>query len=768
MVTRRLKFRGSVFAVPLVLAAVLVAPASAVETAVPSITYSLQNVWQRSQSLSVFCPWIPSAADLATIEIDLVDPYWGSSGVAAPEAVPTVSTTGTDMTIEANSTLGLFPTVTDISYHYTIINPNTGLEVECGRIFRYTHQNVVNITSFTGPTTSLAAGSVAEFSASLDAGFLAPSTASPNPRIALNGCEMSHSSGDGDGDGWMEFSDGTFIPATNEAWQLSSCGITVNSDSAVLIYPEFGPTLTMCGVDYPRASGVFAAAGTVCAFGNSSDMTTYYGSVYDEYTDYALTDPDRLYNTTAYSSTSTYLHTYTSTGASGRAFVDVDNVLTIDKTGSTEEVDGVDGTDVTYTYDVTSQGGDDVFDVTITDDKCAPVLPITTNWYAIAGVPTLSTDMTAGSFLGLVTNIGDTNHNGFMDTDDGTGTEETWRFTCTSSGLRTEVTNTAYAEAQTADTWCKSPYESVLGYATGNNWAANYGSSAGWDRYVDLDFLTSIGYATTGNSSYCTRGGVTTDPVLQIKSPIDRWTVRPMVGSLGNLFWHDVNGDGLQSDGEEGIGGVSLSLSNGTNEYTLETAADGSYLFENIPGGEYELCVDLATLPADYIMTTGNAGDDALDSDLPAGETCVTVTVPKSGADLTWDFGALLDPTTTTTSTSTTEAPTTTEPVATTEAPPTTDVPATTETTTTAPPATTETTTTEVEVLPASVSSSTTTSAKATTTSRVTAAVAGTRATPAARTGSGGMLTFVVVASGAVVLGAAFALTAKAKRRRQA
>ena len=75
MVTRRLKFRGSVFAVPLVLAAVLVAPASAVETAVPSIAYPYQTVWNQSYSVVTPCRYVPTAADLATMVVDSVQPY---------------------------------------------------------------------------------------------------------------------------------------------------------------------------------------------------------------------------------------------------------------------------------------------------------------------------------------------------------------------------------------------------------------------------------------------------------------------------------------------------------------------------------------------------------------------------------------------------------------------------------------------------------------------------------------------------------------------
>ena len=80
------------------------------------------------------------------------------------------------------------------------------------------------------------------------------------------------------------------------------------------------------------------------------------------------------------------------------------------------------------------------------------------------------------------------------------------------------------------------------------------------------------------------------------------------VGAVGNLVWHDVNGDGDFDEGESGVEGVSLSLyldvnSNGTIEpgvdnllRTTETDTNGEYYFRSLP------------VPGDYLVTITDRG----------------------------------------------------------------------------------------------------------------------------------------------------------------
>jgi LPXTG-site transpeptidase (sortase) family protein len=88
-------------------------------------------------------------------------------------------------------------------------------------------------------------------------------------------------------------------------------------------------------------------------------------------------------------------------------------------------------------------------------------------------------------------------------------------------------------------------------------------------------------------------------------------------GTIGDLVWSDLNGDGTKDSSEPGIAGatVYLQVDWGDGYVTVSsqlTGADGSYLFENLPLGDYRVYVDLTdpNLPEDsyghpYYSTTG-------------------------------------------------------------------------------------------------------------------------------------------------------------------
>ncbi|MFC1959770.1 SdrD B-like domain-containing protein, partial [Chloroflexota bacterium] len=76
-----------------------------------------------------------------------------------------------------------------------------------------------------------------------------------------------------------------------------------------------------------------------------------------------------------------------------------------------------------------------------------------------------------------------------------------------------------------------------------------------------------------------------------------------VAGSIGDLVWHDRNGDGNQDAGEPGLGGVlvTLTLADGTPVATINTQSDGSYIFTGLePGVAYEVSVT-SGIPAGYI-----------------------------------------------------------------------------------------------------------------------------------------------------------------------
>ncbi len=80
-------------------------------------------------------------------------------------------------------------------------------------------------------------------------------------------------------------------------------------------------------------------------------------------------------------------------------------------------------------------------------------------------------------------------------------------------------------------------------------------------------------------------------------------------GAIGDRVWID-DGDGVQEPGEPGLGGVSVQLTNaggdgifGTSDdstTTTTTGADGSYIFDDLLAGLYQVVV---TQPANYTQT---------------------------------------------------------------------------------------------------------------------------------------------------------------------
>ncbi len=111
--------------------------------------------------------------------------------------------------------------------------------------------------------------------------------------------------------------------------------------------------------------------------------------------------------------------------------------------------------------------------------------------------------------------------------------------------------------------------------------------------------------------------------------------------SLGNLVWEDLNQDGIQDTGEDGIENVTVKLlaSNGTTEIaTTNTDSDGLYSFTNLKPGDYIVQV---TAPTGTLISPQNAGsDDAKDSDVDTttGKTAA-ITVAAGTTDDSIDAG---------------------------------------------------------------------------------------------------------------------------------
>ncbi|AEX79706.1 SdrD B-like domain-containing protein [Corynebacterium diphtheriae] len=128
-------------------------------------------------------------------------------------------------------------------------------------------------------------------------------------------------------------------------------------------------------------------------------------------------------------------------------------------------------------------------------------------------------------------------------------------------------------------------------------------------------------------------------------------SITPAV-SVGDLVWHDKNGDGIQNDGDDsGISGVELKIldpegnpaKNIDGQLVANVVTDnkGKYLFENLPvlkdGQSYT--VEVVKNPEGFVFTKSGATDADKDSSTKSVQTAPG-TLTKDGAqDLTLDFG---------------------------------------------------------------------------------------------------------------------------------
>ena len=100
-------------------------------------------------------------------------------------------------------------------------------------------------------------------------------------------------------------------------------------------------------------------------------------------------------------------------------------------------------------------------------------------------------------------------------------------------------------------------------------------------------------------------------------------------GSIGDLIWEDLNGDGVVDPGEMGMAGVTVELKDSLCVViaTTMTDANGNYIFDNLPPGDYTI---LVTSPAGF----DNTGD-------PDGtmDNTSMVTLAPDGIMMGQDFG---------------------------------------------------------------------------------------------------------------------------------
>ncbi|MBL7778092.1 MAG: hypothetical protein JNK66_07370, partial [Chitinophagales bacterium] len=92
------------------------------------------------------------------------------------------------------------------------------------------------------------------------------------------------------------------------------------------------------------------------------------------------------------------------------------------------------------------------------------------------------------------------------------------------------------------------------------------------------------------------------------KMSVDMGLIPPAgTASLGNSVWYDLNNDGLQTAGEPGVQGVSVTLYDNANNVVASTTTNGNgeYYFVGLTPGTYY--VGFGNLPEGYSFTTENS-----------------------------------------------------------------------------------------------------------------------------------------------------------------
>lgn len=126
-------------------------------------------------------------------------------------------------------------------------------------------------------------------------------------------------------------------------------------------------------------------------------------------------------------------------------------------------------------------------------------------------------------------------------------------------------------------------------------------------------------------------------------------TPTPTTYTLGDKVWLDSNKDGVQNNGEVGVGQVKVNLyttadCSGDINATTTTLNNGFYQFSNLIAGDY--CVAFTELPANYSITTANqGGDDTLNSDADSSAKITNINLTANDPDE--DMGIYPTPNTT-------------------------------------------------------------------------------------------------------------------------
>jgi uncharacterized surface anchored protein len=166
-----------------------------------------------------------------------------------------------------------------------------------------------------------------------------------------------------------------------------------------------------------------------------------------------------------------------------------------------------------------------------------------------------------------------------------------------------------------------------------------------------VQFSAPNGYSFTPANSG-TNDAIDSDAIGGVTAPVTITTTSDNTvdaglyrqATLGDKVWSDTNRNGVQDNGEAGVGGVTVQLiaaDGNTVLNTVTTDANGNYSFTNLAPGTYS--IKLPTVPAAFsgFTSPNQGGNTGIDSNILGGGQSAPVTLASGETNNTLDAGLL-------------------------------------------------------------------------------------------------------------------------------
>lgn len=174
--------------------------------------------------------------------------------------------------------------------------------------------------------------------------------------------------------------------------------------------------------------------------------------------------------------------------------------------------------------------------------------------------------------------------------------------------------------------------------------APSYPAVFAFPKYsqVTLEAVPAYPYYFTGWSQDLTGYG---NP-SQIDMTCDKWVTANFLpelepspnASLGNFVWKDVDGNGIQDEGEPGLDGISVNLYRSDNSLVGSVlTVNGAYSFSDLAPGDYYL--HFSSFEGYIFSPQNKSPDDNLDSDVDRTGATGVITLDSGVNDPGWDAG---------------------------------------------------------------------------------------------------------------------------------